>query len=75
MKQVKVLVCVMVALSLSPFSFTTPQTTNALVGWAGAAGSAYIGSATTQPMDINVSSNSGNSQSPSLVLDSSANLA
>jgi uncharacterized repeat protein (TIGR01451 family) len=45
----------------------------AYVGWAGAGGSPYVGSNATQPMDINVSRNSGMSWWSSLALDSSGN--
>ncbi|NLI40130.1 MAG: DUF11 domain-containing protein [Caldisericales bacterium] len=41
-----------------------------VTGWLGAANSVYNFSAPTQPSDINVSGNSGNSGSPKMVLDS-----
>lgn len=50
--------------------FYNPKQASAFFGWAGTTGSPYIGSAATQPMDINVSSNDGQSNYCSFKLDS-----
>ncbi|MCK5744307.1 MAG: hypothetical protein KAH30_06165, partial [Caldisericia bacterium] len=50
-----------------------PDKVSAYIGWGGAAGSLYIGATVPQPMDINVSGNTGDSRlgyDRSLVLDS-----
>lgn len=60
MRSVKLALCFVLALSFLTI-YPEPKTSNAIVGWVGAAGSPYVGSATTQPMDINISRNSGKS--------------
>lgn len=67
-------IIVTLTLVFTMFSFVpSPRGTDALVGWVGAAGSPYIGSALTQPFDINLSRNSGDSMYHSFKLDSSGN--
>ncbi len=62
------IVAIVVFLTCTVF-MPSPERTNALVGWVGAAGSPYIGSVASQPMDINVSNNSGTSYIPHIVVD------
>lgn len=56
MKLIRITVSFVLAISTFVI-FSNPQVSNAVVGWVGAAGSPYIGSAASQPMDINVSRN------------------
>ncbi|MBP7733679.1 MAG: hypothetical protein KA140_07990, partial [Caldisericia bacterium] len=69
MKQFRILISVFLLFASVTFAPAAEQT-NAFIGWVGAAGSVYNGSASTQPMDINVSSNAGNSQVPVVKMDS-----
>ncbi|NTU61107.1 MAG: hypothetical protein HGA95_02065, partial [Caldiserica bacterium] len=70
MKQSRILVSVFLLFATITFA-PTPEPTNALVGWCGAAGSPYIGSAATQPIDINVSNDTGTSSRSSIAINSS----
>lgn len=69
MKQFRVLISVFLLFASVTFTPTAEQT-NAFIGWVGAAGSVYNGSAPTQPMDILASDACDYSYSPSLALDS-----
>lgn len=70
MKQFRIIISVFLLFASVTFA-PAARPANAFIGWVGAAGSAYDGSASMQPMDILASDACDYSYSPSLVLDSS----